>query len=88
MNKEDLVVDIVDEAKLLLTYSQGALLVNDEGVHYKFYNIYYNDQEGVVAQWGRVGSKPQSTTYGRYKGTMNSKIREKLNKGYRIVRDL
>lgn len=84
MSKEDLTVDIVDEAKLMLMFPHGTLLVNDQGNHYKYYNIYKQDNK-AIAQWGRVGKKPQAVTYSVYE--MKTKIREKVRKGYRIIRE-
>ena len=85
-NSHELKVDIVDEAKLLLTYPQGAMLVDDSGIHYKFYNIYKDHDGHVHSTWGRIGSRSQSTDH-RYIN-IHSKIKEKLKKGYRVLRSL
>jgi len=80
MNK----VDIIDEAKLLLLYPHGALLINDQGEHYKFYNIYKQDNLAIV-NYGRIGKKPR--TYSYYSYEAKNKIREKINKGYKVIRE-
>lgn len=86
IDSQDLKVDVIDEAKLLLTYPQGAILVDDSGVHYKFYNIYKDHEGHVHATWGRIGKKAQSIVYDFT--DIHGRIKEKLKKGYRELRSL
>lgn len=73
-------LEIWDEAKLKLQFS-GRILVNTEGKHYKFWSAQSDDQ-GYTVYWGRIGNKIQSS---KIYGNIESKIKEKLRKGYREI---
>ena len=82
-------MQIKDEhlAKLLLIYSfHGTTLVCTDGTHYKFWNIFHDENSGsIITTWGRIGSKPMSNVK-----QINSRlyveamIRKKMNEGYEL----
>lgn len=74
-------LEIWDEAKLRLMFSNGPLLVNTEDNHYKFWHY---DRFEKRVYWGRIGSKIKSQDVSDKSGSYEyTKIREKLRKGYR-----
>lgn len=81
-----------DAVKLLLLHSQGTLLIHTGGDHYKFWNIYYDSAaQKIITKWGRIGNKVQSNSAPGYYNAetyMQTKIKEKLKKGYRYVTDI
>lgn len=83
MNKPER-LEVWDEAKLRLSFSNGPLLVNTEDNHYKFWHYDRNEQK---VYWGRIGNKIRSQDVSD-RGYMyaQDKIREKLRKGYRELK--
>jgi len=80
-----------DEVKLLLLL-EGTILVNTEseqGIeHYKFWSI-SKTNDGYKTSWGRIGSKIREKFYNSSNSDteIRSKIKSKLAKGYRIIKD-
>jgi len=75
-----------DKVKLMLKYGQGRLFVHTLDEHYKFYHISLQGKK-IVATYGRIGKKEVRDVKEMYSERqalhyVNSKIREKLSKGY------
>lgn len=75
-----------DKVKLMLKYGPGRLFVHTLDEHYKFYHITMNGKR-VVATYGRIGKTEMQDVKDMYSERqalhyLNSKIREKLSKGY------
>jgi len=62
-------------------------LENKEENHYKFYIISRKkDKENEwLAQWGRIGARPQQKVYSYSKITPYDQFMSKLKKGYQII---
>lgn len=82
---------IVDEAMLLLTFSDCKIFVNTEDNHYKYWTYRIDRLTGdTTFYWGRIGKSTQSLSksFGserRAISEVNDKIREKTNKGYKVI---
>jgi predicted DNA-binding WGR domain protein len=65
---------------------QKIYLENKEDNHYKFYIILRSkDKDNEwVAQWGRIGNKPQQKLYEYFKVTPFDQLQAKLKKNYKI----
>lgn len=83
MNKPDK-LEVWDEAKLRLMFSNGPLLINTDGNHYKFWHYDKNEKK---VYWGRIGNKIRSQDVSdRGYSYSKEKVREKINKGYRELK--
>ena len=74
-------LEIWDEAKLKLQFP-GRVFVNTQEEHYKFWSAQPITKFKYLAYWGRIGKAVQSAEVA---GSLERKIREKINKGYREI---
>jgi predicted DNA-binding WGR domain protein len=64
-------------------YVEKVVLEHTEDGHYKYYHLSRKQNENrFLAQWGRIGNRPQSKVYEG--GGMWEQMRAKLKKGYQI----
>jgi len=74
-------LEIWDEAKLKLQFP-GRVFVNTSEEHYKFWSTSPINKYTYQVYWGRIGKTIQ---FSQVTGSLEQKIREKLNKGYREI---
>jgi predicted DNA-binding WGR domain protein len=62
-------------------------LENKEDNHFKFYILTrdLSKPKKWLAQWGRIGKKPQSMVYDYEKATMFEQYQAKLKGGYKLI---
>lgn len=82
MNNNDLNMNSVNNGDIKKIY-----LENKEDNHYKFYIISKSKDRPTefLAQWGRIGTKPQSKIYPYSKKLPWDQLQEKLRKGYTVI---
>ena len=74
-------LEVWDEAKLRLRFSNGPLLINTEGNHYKFWHYDRSEQR---VYWGRIGKKFQSMNVSDRPGVyIQGRINNKKSNGYK-----
>ena len=85
---------ITDEAVLLLNFGDCKILINMEENHYKFWTYRQDPTEPnkVTFYWGRIGKVVQELEkdFGSKwaaSGEIDSKVREKIKKGYRPIEE-
>jgi predicted DNA-binding WGR domain protein len=77
-------LEVWDEAKLKLQFS-GRVLVNTEDEHYKFWSAQIEDNSHYRVYWGRIGKTIQTSLISGGTLSIETKIKEKLRKGYREI---
>ena len=84
-------VEIVDEAMLLLTFSD-IIIVNTSDIHYKFWTFHINHDGSSIISYGRIGKTYQqiekkyvSEQLAMY--DLKKKMMKKLSEGYRFLRE-
>jgi len=84
--KTDFSFEVYVQAKLRLLFPEGRMFafVDSQLNHYKFWQIFQEDERHVVTRWGRIGKKPQTSVQSVWdpKRFIEQKIKEKLKKGY------
>lgn len=77
-------LEVWDEAKLKLQFP-GRIIVNTEAKHYKFWSVCESSNGTYTIYWGRIGNKVQSLIVHSSTDKIETKIKNKIKKGYREI---